>query len=1401
MSSSNYSQNSHESDELDSPDFDDDLNIEKNHPRAYQLQVLDIARQKNIIAFLDTGTGKTFIAMNLIKETLGKSVFLAPNIALVHQQASYSKNFEIISIGLEGEIADRWDYQTWQEALERVQLIVITPQLFLNALRYGYLRLNQFSLMIFDECHHCNGNHPYMSIMKEFYHNSKYKPKVMGLTASPVIHGNLQQKGNLKDDLENLCLFLDCEFASIDRESVASIANKPIFVVKEVKIGQQVNFEFVLRSLENLPACEESTLLVTEINNYGLYLLNLLGRRGLFLYLRELCLRAENQSIKHEITKLINNRMDISERVKLLVNELKKHFEGKENSSQVIVLAERKITVWYLADLLNEIFSAEGSYEIKAGKLIGKTTGGGNFRTYRMKGRCQRETIEGFKNKDFNVLVATTIIEEGLDIPSCDLVIRFDGSSTNLRSYVQSKGRARDQNSTFMVLVEHGNKKDMEAQLNGFEDAISWLKTIADENFSKPVRKMPNPQYYENPETGAKVCIEWSVKFIKEFCKKYPTDQYTVLKPHYEYKYYRPGECTIPGVNSLRGGYLCTLKLPKLFKISPIRSSKLWPKENESKEDASLQAVGELFSAGLLNKHLRPTWAENSTEKEYPHDDPEIEFINKNGGRIRAKRSKEDFTSMTLMPQIFSLFTIRARQDAHLFLYKIQLNPVFPENCSLYIGILSSVEIPGEPFTVFPYNLFRYRGIDIKHDKSFHDPNESCGKCNLFPFTAMPVLLNLKTYTNEELLKIQTFHIIFNSILGMRYKNLAEKIRKNEKIGIFGNKEITEIPTCVIPLLGDEIDWETINNAIDFVKQPNDAKFDAVGKVIYTTHLHEFFVVYEEIKDGLDYEFEDQHRHRVWSVEEYYHTKYGLNLESSVVYIARKLGTFRQFDRPKLNPGKDHSRTAYIPHDLAQIFPIPAEYLLLGKFTPSILNKLNKIFLMINLKQEIDIPLPSTKIIEAITSTSALELSNYERLEILGDCVLKYLTSIYLYHINPGDPEGLLTKKRIEIISNHRLFKLALQLKIYRYMQVKPLNTKRWLAPGMNEIFNDDIEIPSSSDEENEKEACDELGWDKTLEEDGELYFKPSNTVVEISHKQLADCIEALIGAAYLEGGFELATQLLANFKLIDHPPAVIDYGKIEGEFTDIEFKIGYEFKNKDLFAEAMTHPSLMKGCDYQRLEFLGDAVIDLVVLEHLMIKNPEATPGLLSKMKTAGVNNRFFALLNFELGLYKHLKHDNADLAKDIKALVQAKERMELEGEIDMKKFPDPGLKVLADQIESLVGAVYLDSGSFEVCKDIIFKIMKNHIEHISNPKGIEEHPHSRLLMWAQKQKIGSVRIQRYKVENYRNPESSEFVTRVFLDEEFVSEGRDVSKLKSSEIAASSFFEKIRQKGIIREE
>ncbi|MBD3808084.1 MAG: ribonuclease III, partial [Epsilonproteobacteria bacterium] len=90
-------------------------------------------------------------------------------------------------------------------------------------------------------------------------------------------------------------------------------------------------------------------------------------------------------------------------------------------------------------------------------------------------------------------------------------------------------------------------------------------------------------------------------------------------------------------------------------------------------------------------------------------------------------------------------------------------------------------------------------------------------------------------------------------------------------------------------------------------------------------------------------------------------------------------------------------------------------------------------------------------------------------------------------------------------------------------------------------------------------------------------------------------------------------------------------------DYFELESRLGYSFKNKQLIIEALTHKSFKKPYNNERLEFLGDAVLDLIVGEYLFKKFPSSDEGTLSKIRASLVNENGFAHLANELNLGKY--------------------------------------------------------------------------------------------------------------------------------------------------------------------
>lgn len=276
-------------------------------------------------------------------------------------------------------------------------------------------------------------------------------------------------------------------------------------------------------------------------------------------------------------------------------------------------------------------------------------------------------------------------------------------------------------------------------------------------------------------------------------------------------------------------------------------------------------------------------------------------------------------------------------------------------------------------------------------------------------------------------------------------------------------------------------------------------------------------------------------------------------------------------------------------------------------------------------------------------------ISHNERLEFLGDAVVEFLTSIHLFHMFPDLEEGGLATYRAAIVQNQHLAVLAKKLQLEDFMLY---------AHG--------------------SDLCHEL---------------------ELRHA-LANCFEALMGALLLDGvdvknpdkvfSYALWNDNLELKAVWDNYPAHplqeqepdgdrhwISNFELLQKLTTFEDAIGVKFKHVRLLARAFTDRSigftnLTLGSN-QRLEFLGDTVLQLICSEFLYLHFPEHHEGHLSLLRSSLVNNRTQAVVCDDLGMTKFAVYSNP------KAELKTKDR--------------------ADLLEAFLGALYVDQG-LEYCE-----------------------------------------------------------------------------------------------------
>nr|CAD1842585.1 unnamed protein product [Ananas comosus var. bracteatus] len=196
-----------------------------------------------------------------------------------------------------------------------------------------------------------------------------------------------------------------------------------------------------------------------------------------------------------------------------------------------------------------------------------------------------------------------------------------------------------------------------------------------------------------------------------------------------------------------------------------------------------------------------------------------------------------------------------------------------------------------------------------------------------------------------------------------------------------------------------------------------------------------------------------------------------------------------------------------------------------------------------------------------------------------------------------------------------------------------------------------------------------------------------------------------------------------------EHPEASIP-GMDAAAIEAVEGILDYEFGDKRMVEEALTHGSFYcpykPGVSYERLEFVGDAVLNLVVAHEVFATYPQLSPGPLTRLRAANVDKEKLARIAVSHGLHRFLRHKAPQLEGQIQDFMEAM----LDYPIHSNGLLDPP-KVLADIVESLLGAVFIDSNK---SLDTVSKVFKKLAEPLIRLETLGKHPVSELYELCQK-------------------------------------------------------------------
>lgn len=299
-----------------------------------------------------------------------------------------------------------------------------------------------------------------------------------------------------------------------------------------------------------------------------------------------------------------------------------------------------------------------------------------------------------------------------------------------------------------------------------------------------------------------------------------------------------------------------------------------------------------------------------------------------------------------------------------------------------------------------------------------------------------------------------------------------------------------------------------------------------------------------------------------------------------------------------------------LPANDCEVGMLPFSYSRFALFIPAILHKVHVAMIVESLCNTVLSPLrfrDLSLVTSAISASSAHEATDYQRFETLGDSILKKLTSLALMAEHLNYHEGILSHKKDHIVSNSSLAAAAMRAGLDRFIITKPFTGQKWRP-----LYH------------------------------GRLAANQPKQSREISSKTLADVLEALIGASYLDGGLGKAATCLEIFlpevswstalRASQILCQVYDLqDPVSTHFVEAEKVISHDFHLKPLVIEAFTHPSHLgsnTSSSYQRLEFCGDAILDSIVTTAAFAHDPPLPPHRLHLIRAALVNANFLGFL-----------------------------------------------------------------------------------------------------------------------------------------------------------------------------
>ncbi|MBN2421528.1 DEAD/DEAH box helicase family protein [Candidatus Woesearchaeota archaeon] len=465
-------------------------------PRLYQETIFSKTTAKNTLVVLPTGLGKTALAMMLAKHRLeiypeSKILMIAPTKPLVEQHCNtFKKHFENDESEFTiftGETSPVKREELWKNS----KIIFSTPQGLENDIISDKINLSDVSLIVFDEAHRAVGDYAYSFIAQQYHKKSKY-PRILGLTASPGsemekisevcrnlfienVETRVESDSDVKEyvhkikidwikvDLPLSFMFIkktieQCYFSKLDEMKKLGYLNSTL-IRKTDLLNLQAELHGKINSGERSMELMKSISLLAEATkiHHALELLETQGINALYIYLQKLS-EESNKGLSKAAKNLVADESFriVLEMTKKLhesniehpkLGELRKIVESNKNTKMIVFSHYRDTAVRIKKEL--------DSMNIKSQIFVGQAKKGDTG----LSQKQQKAVLDDFRNGIFDVLIATSVAEEGLDVPNVDLVLFYEPLPSAIRT-IQRRGRTGRFNDGKVIILMANKTRD-----------------------------------------------------------------------------------------------------------------------------------------------------------------------------------------------------------------------------------------------------------------------------------------------------------------------------------------------------------------------------------------------------------------------------------------------------------------------------------------------------------------------------------------------------------------------------------------------------------------------------------------------------------------------------------------------------------------------------------------------------------------------------------------------------------------------------------------------------------------------------------------------------------------------------------------------------------------------------